>query len=199
MKLNQHHLNKQAFFAFGGIGPAMPIGDFGDEREAGFDLNTAISYQFPSRFMLRGMFDFSSFNFKRGAITQTVGTETYELSGSNNLISLNVAGGYYVPVGRFTPYVFTGVGVSFISKPEVQIDENLNQIDMTLAVAAYFSTVTGVGVDFLINPSKETDEEEKTPFIIYAETFFTYVPTTTDISRHKFQLLTFNIGIKTKM
>jgi len=187
------------FFAFGGIGPAIPLGDFGQERDGGFDLNTAISYQFPSHFMLRGMFDFSSFNFKRGAITQTVGTEIYQLSGSNNLISLNVAGGYYLSLGRFSPYVFTGVGVSFISKPEVEIDENLNFIDMTLSVGTYFSTVTGLGIDFLLNPAKNSDTEEKTPFIIYLETFYTYVPSTTDISKHKFQLLTFNVGIKTKM
>lgn len=187
------------FFAFGGVGPAIPRGDFGKERDAGFDLNTAISYQFPSRLMIRGMFDFSSFNFKRGAITQTVGSETYELSGSNNLISLNVSGGYYIPVGRFSPYIFTGIGVSFISKPEVEVDENLNTIDLTLGLGTYFSTVSGIGIDFLVNPPKETDKEDKTPFILYMETFYTYVPSDTDVSQHKFQLLTFNVGIKTKM
>ncbi len=187
------------FFAFGGVGPAIPLGDFGSERSSGFDLNTAVNYQFPSHFMIRGMFDFSSFSFDRGAITQTVGTETYELSGSNNLISLNVAGGYYIPMGRLSPYIFTGLGVSFISKPEVEIDEDQNFIDMTISLGTYFSTVTGVGVDFLLNPAKEDDTKEKTPVILYLEGFYTYVPSVTDVSAHKFQLLTFNVGIKTKM
>lgn len=187
------------FFAFGGVGPAIPLGGFGNERASGFDFNTAISYRFPSHFILRGMFDFSSFTFERGAITQIVGAETYELSGSNNLISLNVSGGYYFPAGRFSPYIFAGAGISFISKPEVEIDENLNLIDLTLSLGTYFSTVSGIGVDFLLNPQIETDVKEKTPFILYTEAFYTYVPSITEVSRHKFQLLTFNVGIKTKM
>ncbi len=92
---------------FGGIGPAIPVGDFGDDRETGFDLNTAISYRFPSQWLVRGMFDFSSFGFEPGAITQTVGEEEYQIGGSNNLISLLLSGGYYIPLGkRVTPYAF---------------------------------------------------------------------------------------------
>jgi len=90
-------------FFFGGIGPAIPVGGFGEERESGFDLNTAVSYRFRKGFLLRGMFDFSTFRFDPGTITQPVGDDTYEIGGSNNLISFLVSGGYYLPLNRFTP------------------------------------------------------------------------------------------------
>ncbi|MDN5210597.1 hypothetical protein QQ020_01020 [Fulvivirgaceae bacterium BMA12] len=187
-------------FFYGGIGPAIPLGDFGDERESGFDLNTAIEYRFPSRFMLRGMFDFSNFRFNPGAITQNIDNQDFEVGGSNNLISLLVSGGYYFPLGRFTPYGFLGAGASFVSRPTVDLDLSGSVINIDQEVGAHFSHVVGVGVDFALNPLTEeeiADNKAKTVYIIYLESFYTGIPAITGLSSHKFNLLSLNVGIKT--
>jgi len=187
-------------FLLGGIGPAIPLGDFGNERNSGFDLNTAVDFRFNSGLLLRGMFDFSNFGFNTGAITQDVGGQIYQVGGSNNLISLLGSVGYYYPFGRFTPYAFAGLGASFVSKPDLEIDESQNVVDINTAVTSYFSNVFGAGIDFVLNPEKagrESNKKNATTYILYLETFYTRIPTTTNISVHKFNVLSINLGIKT--
>ena len=99
----QKNRNQIVFFAFGGLGPAIPVGNFGKQREVGFDFNTAAEYRFASGLSLRGMFDFSSFRFGHGTLQVNNSGKTYDLSGSNNLISLLVAGGYHASSGRIQP------------------------------------------------------------------------------------------------
>jgi len=187
-------------FLFGGIGPAIPLGNFGDERSTGFDLNTAVDFRFNSGLLLRGMFDFSNFGFNTGAITQDVGGQIYQVGGSNNLISLLGSVGYYYPLGRFTPYAFAGLGVSYISKPDLEIDESQNLVDINTAVSSYFSNVFGTGIDFVLNPEKaggKSNKKSATTYILYLETFYTRIPTTTNVSVHKFNVLSINLGLKT--
>lgn len=187
-------------FLLGGIGPAIPLGNFGDERSTGFDLNTAVDFRFNSGLLLRGMFDFSNFGFNTGAITQDVGGQIYQVGGSNNLISLLGSVGYYYPLGRFTPYVFAGLGASFISKPDLEIDESQNVVDINTVVSSYFSNVFGTGIDFVLNPEKvggKSNKKSATTYLLYLEAFYTSVPTTTNISVHKFNLLSINLGLKT--
>ena len=150
--------------------------------------------------MVRGMFDFSNFRFDPGAISQQIGDNNFEVGGSNNLISLLVSGGYYIPAGRFTPYSFLGIGASFVSNPTVDLDLQGNVVDIDQEVGAYFSHVAGVGIDFALNPMTEDDianNVSKTVYIIYFEAFYTRIPSTTDTSVHKFNLLSLNVGIKT--
>ena len=101
--VEQKNKNQTGLFAFGGVGPAIPGGNFGKQREIGFDFNTAAEYRFASGFSLRGMFDFSSFGFGHGTLQVNNSGKTYDLSGSNNLISLLVAGGYHASSGRIQP------------------------------------------------------------------------------------------------
>lgn len=187
----------KGIFIFGGIGPAIPLGDFGNERESGFDLNTAIDYRFGDHFFVRGMFDFSNFKFEPGAIQQDLGGTNTDIGGNNNLISLLISGGYYYPLGRFTPYVFGGVGASFVSFPEVIFNPIQNSLDIETTIAPHFSHVLGLGADFALNPAQAGEEQKGTLYLIYFESFFTRIPGDTDISVHEFGLLTFNIGIKT--
>lgn len=194
---NSEYDYHQGIFILGGIGPAIPLGDFGDERESGFDLNTAIDYRFSDHFFFRGMFDFSNFKFQPGAIQQNLGGTQTDIGGSNNLISLLVSGGYYYPLGRFTPYVFAGVGASFVSFPDVIFDPVQNTLDIETTIDPYFSHVAGIGADFALNPAKAGEEQKGTLYLIYFESFFTRIPGDTEISAHEFGLLTFNIGIKT--
>lgn len=197
---NAQELNENSpsgFFAFGGVGPAISMSDFGQKREVGLDLNTALSYRFKSGFFLRGMSDFASFKFDRGEIIQQVGAQTYDLSGTNRVISLNLSGGYSFSEGKVIPYAFAGLGTSFLSKPKIAVDEDQNIIDIESNRSGYFSTITGAGVDFVLNYSSQ--KENKNLFIIYLESFYTYVPGENDISPHTFQLLTFNVGVKTEM
>lgn len=186
----------EGVFFLGGVGPAIPLGDFGDERESGFDFNTALDFRLSKHFFVRGMFDFSSFKFKTGAITQTIGGTDYSVGGTNNLISLLVSGGYYLPLGRITPYAFTGIGASFVSRPDVSLDLGQNVIDIQTQIDPHFSQVFGAGVDFILNPPT-AESKPGTLYFLYFETFYTHIPGTTNISANKFNLLTFNIGIKT--
>lgn len=64
--VEQKNKNQTGLIAFGGVGPAIPVGNFGKQREIGFDFNTAAEYRFASGFSLWGMFDFSSFGFGHG-------------------------------------------------------------------------------------------------------------------------------------
>jgi len=192
--------NAKKVYLFGGIGPAIPLGSFGDERDPGFDLNTAISYNFTENLFVRGMFDFSNFNFEKGAISQTLGpvsNNTFDVGGSNNLISLLVSGGYAVTTGRLSPYIFAGAGVSFVSRPVLEFTQN--SVDVETEISGHFSHVTGLGIDFILNPVKDGEEENasSTTYIIYFESFHTRIPEDTELSVHEFNLLTFNIGIKT--
>lgn len=187
------------FYAYGGIGPAIPIGSYGSERSIGFDLNTAMEYRYKSGLLLRGMFDFSSFAFERGTISQISNGKEYALSGSNNLVSLSFSGGYYKNIGRFIPYAFAGIGVSFLSKPGVEVNEIDGYVDTSLLVNGYFSTIGGAGIDFILNPVKDSDlDKKKSLFIIYVESFYTYIPVVTETSSHRLNLITFNLGIKNK-
>lgn len=193
-KENSH----SGLYAIGGFGPAIPVGSFGKERQPGFDFNTAVEYRFKKGLIVRGMFDFSTFQFNLGTISQNSNGNVYEVGGSNNVVSLLASGGYYFQKGRFSPYGFAGLGASFVSKPEITVDEVKNSVDIGLLVKGYFSTVAGVGVDFILNPIKENETEKKSLFLIYVESFYTYIPTRTEISVHKFSLLSLNLGIKSK-
>ena len=96
------------FYTFAGIGPAIPLGSFGDNRTTGFDLNTAVSINYESGFLIRGMFDFSTFPFTQGEITQNVNGQNFDIEGSNNLITFNVGPGYHFKSkSRIAPYVFS--------------------------------------------------------------------------------------------
>lgn len=188
------------WYAFGGIGPAIPLGKFGDERTSGFDLNTAVEYRYKSGFLVRGMFDFSSFQFARGTISQISNGTTYKVGGANNLVSLLVSGGYYLKMGRFAPYAFAGLGASFVSIPTIDIDKVNNFIDTDLSVKGYFSTISGAGVDFIVRQAKVISGTKKRSAItLYLETFYTYIPSTTETSVHKFNLLSVNVGLKSKL
>ncbi len=185
-------------YAFGGIGPAIPVGNFGKERTAGFDLNTAVEYKFKSGFFIRGMFDFSSFTFENGTISQE-SNGVYAVGGSNNLVSLLASGGYYHKIGKFNPYVFGGTGASFVSIPKINIDVTSNTVDTSLEVNPYLSLVSGAGNDFNVGGGKKKEnEKEKKGIILYLETFYTYIPATTIASTNKFSLISINLGLKSK-
>jgi hypothetical protein len=187
-------------YAYGGVGPAIAVRSYGSERAIGFDLNTAMEHRYASGFLIRVMFDFSSFTFERGVISQESNGKVYVISGSNNVVSLLGSGGYYFYAGRFSPYVFAGVGTSFVSKPSIEIDESNNYIDTSLLVKGYLSTVTGAGLDFILIPAKDgKNDKGKAPFILYIESFYTYIPKTTETSVHKFNLVSLNVGIKSKL
>ncbi len=186
-------------YAFGGIGPAIPVGNFGKERAVGFDLNTAVEYKLKSGLFLRGMFDFSSFTFEPGTISQESNGMIYEIGGSNNLVSLLGSAGYFCKVGKFSPYLFGGTGASFVSIPKIDIDEITNTIDTSLEVTPYLSLVSGAGVDFTIGGgSKGENKSEKKGIILYLEAFYTYIPTETITSTSKFSLVSINLGLKSK-
>ena len=189
----------RGLYAYGGIGPAIPIGAFGQERSTGFDLNTAMEYRFKSGILVRGMFDFATFQFDLGTISQESNGKVYKIGGANNLVSILGSVGYYHRFGRFVPYGFVGMGVSFVSKPGIMIDEVNNSVDTSLIVNGYFSTVTGAGIDYILNPLREhVGKKSKSIFIIYAESFLTYIPGQTDTSLHKFNLVSVNVGLKSK-
>lgn len=186
-------------YAYGGIGPAIPIGAFGKERKSGFDVNTAMEYRYKSGMLVRGMFDFSSFQFDLGTISQESNGKVYKIGGSNNLISLIGSVGYYHKVGRFVPYGFFGVGASFVSIPHVDIDETSNSIDTSLIISGYFSSVTGAGIDYILNPINDSaGKKNKSILILYAESFLTYIPGQTEASVYKFNLVSINVGLKSK-
>ena len=196
-----HPANHTGTYLVGGLGPAIPLGEFGKERESGLDLNMAMEYRLKSRFLVRGMVDFSSFKFKPGAISQQLENENFAVGGSNDLISLFVSGGYYVPLGRFTPYGFLGIGSSFVSSPAVDLDLSGNVLDIDQEIGTYFSHVTGLGLDFALNPLSDKEianNVSRTIYLIYFESFYTRIPGNTDISDHDFNLLSLNLGIKTR-
>lgn len=189
--------DRAALYAYGGIGPAMPLGKFGKERSTGFDLNTAIEYRFVSGLFLRGMFDFSSFSFERGTISQQSNGTTYDIAGSNNLVSLLASVGYAFRLKRFSPYLFTGMGASFLSIPAIEIDEAANYIDTALDVKSYLSLVAGSGIDIHLGRVKENPKDTR-GLVLYLEAFYTYIPSTTVASVHAFSLLSANVGLKSK-
>jgi len=106
-------------------------------------------------------------------------------------------------VGRFTPYAFAGLGVSFVSIPKVEIDELQNVIDITQDVTGYFSNVFGGGIDFALNPPKknngENNKKKSTIYLLYLEAFYTRIPKITVVSIHRFNLISINLGIKTSL
>ncbi|MBS1541905.1 MAG: hypothetical protein JSS73_14735 [Bacteroidetes bacterium] len=189
---------KKAVFALGGMGPAIPVGQFGKQREVGFDFNTAIEFQYKRGLIVRGMFDFSTFQFNKGTLKINTNGKQYDISSSNNLVSVFLAAGYHYTKGRLSPYGFAGMGASFVSVPSVVIDDVNNTIENGLNVGSYFSTVAGVGADFILNPPKKNTSSKKTPFMLYAESFYTFIPGTTEASIYKFNLLSINVGIKSK-
>jgi len=189
---------KKLIYALGGLGPAIPLGEFGKQREAGFDFNTAIEYQYSSGFLLRGMFDFSTFQFNKGTLKINTNGKQYDISSSNNLVSVFFAGGYHHSRGRLRPYGFAGLGASFVSIPTLVIDDVNSTIDNGLKVGSYFSTVAGAGLDFVLNPPKKDSQSKKYPLMLYIESFYTFIPGTTEASIHTFNLLSINIGIKSK-
>lgn len=143
-------IQNTGFYAFGGIGPAIPLGEFGRQREIGYDLNTAVEYRYANGFMLRGMFDFSNFAFNKGTLKLNTNGKLYDISSSNNLVSLLFSAGFHASSGRLQPYGFAGFGASFVSIPSLAIDDTNNTVDTNLNVSSYLSTVTGVGVDFIL-------------------------------------------------
>ena len=190
----------KGMYALAGIGPSIPLGNYGDERTSGFDLNTAVEYRFSHGLLIRGMFDFASFSFGRGTISQTTNGQTYDLSGSNNVISLAASAGYSFPLGRFSLYGFAGPGITWVSLPRIEVDEAANTLDSEMEAQGYLSLVGGAGLDFLLNPYKgeQNDEKRRTPFFLYAEAFYTHLPETTATSRFTFNSLAINLGIKSK-
>lgn len=102
-KENSH----SGLYAIGGFGPAIPIGSFGKERQPGFDFNTAVEYRFKKGFIVRGMFDFSTFQFNLGTISQNSNGNVDEVKNSVDT-GLPVKG-YFSTVA--------GVGVDFILNP----------------------------------------------------------------------------------
>ena len=118
-------------------------------------------------------------------------------------MGVRISGGYYIPLGgRLTPYAFAGMGVSFLSKPYIEVDQSQNIIDIKQEVSPYFSNVVGAGLDFALNPPKTSsqdsaDQKEKTIYIIYLEAFYTRIPKITEISDKRFGLVSLNIGLKT--
>jgi opacity protein-like surface antigen len=191
--------SSRGLYGYGGIGPVIPLGNFGSERQIGLDLNTALEYRFDKGFLIRGMFDFSSFQFNKGTVSQVSNGTTYAISGANNLISLIGAIGYSRNIGRFSPYTFIGAGATIISKPFIDIDKINNTVQIDMKAGTYFSTAAGAGLDFILNPIKpEEKETKKTLVILYAEGFYTYLPSQTEVSTYKVNLLSFNIGLKSK-
>ncbi|MBX2901645.1 MAG: hypothetical protein KF775_18490 [Cyclobacteriaceae bacterium] len=188
----------RGFYAYGGIGPAIPLGKYGRERFTGFDLNTAAELRYPSGFILRGMFDFSSFAFERGTISQASNGKVYKLSGSNNLVTIALSGGYMMNLGHISPYVFSGFGASFLSRPDVVVNDPQSYVDTNLIVKGYLSTLTGAGFDILLNPKEKNNKENKSPFVFYLEAFYTHIPSQTETSVNKFNLVSINIGLKSK-
>lgn len=187
------------FYTFAGIGPAIPLGSFGDNRSSGFDLNTAVSWNYESGFMLRGNFDFSSFTFESGEITQEINGETFDVEGSNNLITFNIGPGYHFKSNkRLAPYIYSGFGFSILTNPVLEFDNTTNLVEVTNEANADFSIVGGAGVDYILNYSKRNNDRWK-PFMLYFESFFTYIPADVDISPSTFALLTFNVGVKANL
>jgi len=185
------------FYTFAGIGPAIPIGNFGQNRTPGFDLNTAISINYESGFMLRGNFDFSSFTFDRGEITQSIMNQTFDVEGSNNLITFNLGPGYHFKSNnRLAPYFYSGLGFSILTNPVLEFDDNSNLVDITQEGNIDFSVVGGAGIDYIVNYGSRNSSDHWKPFLFYFESFFTYIPAEVDISPSTFFLLTFNVGIK---
>lgn len=196
---NNYVDDASGLYAYGGIGPSIPLGKFGAQRAIGFDLNTALEYRYKSGFLIKGMFDFSSFQFAPGTISQESNGTIYKLGGANNLVSLLGAGGYYFQAGRLAPYGFAGLGASFVSIPKIDVDKVNNIIDTNLSVQGYFSTITGLGADFILRRSKIiSDTKKRAAITLYLETFYTYIPSRTETSIYKFNLLSANIGLKSK-
>lgn len=189
--------SRSGWYGFGGVGPAIPLGAYGQERSIGLDLNTAVDYRFASGFLMRGMLDFSSFGFQRGTITQESNGQVYALSGSNNLISVNASAGYYFALNRLTPYFFGGFGYSWLSKPTVSVDTNNSYVDLDMEAKGYLSLTAGGGLDYRLSAPKK-GKPEKSLFFLYTEFFYTHIPTLTETSSHKLSLISLNIGIKSR-
>lgn len=184
------------FYTFAGIGPAIPIGGFGENRTPGFDLNTAISINYESGFMIRGNFDFSAFTFDRGEITQNINGQSFDIEGDNNLVTFNLGPGYHFKSSnRLAPYFYSGLGFSILTNPVLEFDNTNNVVTVTRDSNLDFSVVGGGGLDYIVNYGSRNSDHWK-PFLFYFESFFTYIPGQVEISPSTFFLLSFNVGIK---
>ncbi|MDZ7646563.1 MAG: hypothetical protein U5K54_04955 [Cytophagales bacterium] len=64
----------------------------------------------------------------------------------------------------------------------LEVNEIDGYVDTSLLVKGYFSTIGGAGIDFILNPAKDSNsDKKKSLFMIYVESFYTYIPVVTQL------------------
>lgn len=119
---------KKRFSAVSALGVTLPVGGLSEIQEFGFSQIVGIDYFATRSVFTRTLFDFANTTTSNQVLTlQGASGPNQEIRyGGFNMINISQGIGYRHTKDVLAPYIFGGIGASFLTAPSVKIDYGAN-------------------------------------------------------------------------
>lgn len=175
---------KWEYYITTGFGLYLPVKSsrFIAETGATHASNFHVSYK--SRYFAHVYFDMSYVRYKKNDIelNNSIVTFDYKL----NTISTGFDIGYTYPMKRFSPYIYTGTGLSFMDIPGLSAGVDDDEMVITAKNRTFFQYRLAAGLDYKISDV----------YILYSEAQYSAIPFGTVIDSQRLNGLSVLVGIK---
>ncbi|HEY8934021.1 MAG TPA: outer membrane beta-barrel protein [Cyclobacteriaceae bacterium] len=178
---------KLLYYFNGGVGVYIPTSTHGALSETGFASSFQFQVDYKKHFFGRVFFDQYNVSFHTRYTAQ---------DGSNLFINGKVASsmigmepGYRWHLKRFSPYIYTGLGIAITDLPYLKNTETSKDVELTTNSQSALAFRGGVGITYKISKM----------FILYMESQYLSFPITTQVYDGSLNGVSIQIGFKTPL